>query len=64
MLKSKNMYLVWNHERQKWWARSHHGYTDDKSQAGRYTIAQANHLCVRANQVAGDRPEETMVEEY
>ena len=33
--------LIWSDEWRKWWRPNAHGYTSDREQAGRYTLADA-----------------------
>lgn len=43
-----NRYLIWSHEHHQWWAPDRQGYTDDVSQAGRYSFEEAGAIVVPA----------------
>jgi hypothetical protein len=38
------MYLVWSRKRAAWWGPNCRGYTTDRTQAGRYTEAEAREI--------------------
>ncbi len=60
-LQDESFWLVWSVEHNAWWKSDESGYTKEVSEAGRYTIAQARFICLRANQVCGNTPQETIV---
>lgn len=39
-------YVIWSHEHKAWWGPDHCGYTEDLTQAGRYTLAEAGAIVV------------------
>ena len=42
-------YLLWDMERQMWWAPARRGYTDDMAEAGRYSEAEAVDLALQGS---------------
>ena len=44
----KDLYLVWSHEHGAWWGPDGCGYMRGLSNAGRYSHAEALHICTRA----------------
>mgnify|MGYP000882785802 CR=1 FL=1 len=44
-------WLVWSNEHEAWWGPNHRGYFTDVASAGRYTLKEANDICVRAGTV-------------
>jgi hypothetical protein len=49
MAKSETRYLVWSgREHQAWWGPGRCGHTNDLSQAGKYTRAEALEICRNA----------------
>ena len=62
MTASKSV-LIWSVEHNAWWAPNCNGYVWWRSLAGRYSIAEANEICIGANARRDDRfpPNEVMV---
>lgn len=55
-------YLVWSNEHQAWWGAHERGYISIISQAGRYSRAKAERICLHANaHLGGKEPNEVMV---
>ena len=55
------MFYVWSMEHGAWWRPNHCGYTQNKSEAGKYSYAEACKIVHGANQYQGDRPNEAMI---
>lgn len=55
-------WLVWSNEHHAWWCASGLGYTSNRADAGRYSLAEAVDICERANGHTID-PNETIVKE-
>lgn len=63
-----NEYLIWSFEHDAWWMPKHLGYTKDRTEAGRYSHAEAVGIVMSANihfnAAAGDpirMPNEAMI---
>ena len=41
--------LIWSNEHGMWWRPNHAGYTTLTHEAGRYTVAEAQAICAKAN---------------
>jgi hypothetical protein len=41
--------LIWSFEHNAWWAPGWSGYVMDAERAGRYSLAEAERICRRAN---------------
>jgi hypothetical protein len=56
-------YLVWSVEHTAWWKPNHCGYTRDRSEAGTYTLEEAEKICRGANLIHNDfdNPNECIV---
>lgn len=53
--------LIWSLEHGAWWRPGEWGYTRDRSEAGIYSLERATEICLRANIVTGNQPNEAMV---
>jgi hypothetical protein len=47
------MYLLWSGKHGKWWAPDGYGYTDDRDDAGRFTLDEALR-CITRSADSGD----------
>ena len=56
-------YLVWSNEHDSWWRDAHCGYTSKLEDAGRYTLKEAEEICIGANfwQNERSKPSESIV---
>jgi hypothetical protein len=56
-------YIIWSNEHKAYWRPNAAGYTKAKSQAGRYSLADAIAICDDANLNRDDNqaPQETML---
>jgi hypothetical protein len=54
-------YYLWCFERGMWWKSGEYGYTILLSEAGIYTEEQALKICMKANIVMKNLPQEAMV---
>lgn len=54
-------WLIWSHDRCRWWGPNRHGYTPNRHDAGKYSYLEAIDICAQANKCS-DFPRETMVE--
>lgn len=62
-------WLIWSHEHQAWWKPGQHGYTKNRSDAGRYHIKTAIEICVAANTssarcLSKEKPDETICPDW
>lgn len=58
-------WLIWNHERGMWWRACSNGYTNDRTDAGRYTFAEALAIVEQANRYNKQQElNETMCPDY
>ena len=59
------MYLIWSNEHTAWWKPRRYGYTNDRSEAGRFALDEALEIVTQANCWTSDslRPQEAMVPE-
>lgn len=63
-------WLVYSFEHDAWWGANHLGYTEDITEAGRYSLEEAKDICLKANRYLdrlGNRsnlPNELMVPDY
>lgn len=62
---TEKKFLIWSVEHGAWWRPDHLGYTRNRPDAGRYSLAEASYICAKANQfVPGvNPPHECMVPE-
>jgi hypothetical protein len=60
---SKTLFLIWSYEHNAWWAPGRSGYTSDLRKAGRYTEAEAQEICLQANQYSRHQ-NEIMVSDF
>lgn len=42
----QDKYLIWSHEHGAWWGHAHWGYTNEISEAGRYSLKEAQDICL------------------
>jgi hypothetical protein len=42
-------YLIWSIEHGAWWKANGMGYTQSRSEAGRYQLGEAEQICADAN---------------
>jgi hypothetical protein len=38
-------WLIWSIEHNAWWMPHHFGYTNNRAEAGRYTLDEAKEIC-------------------
>lgn len=59
-------YLIWCHERKKWWKKGEVGYTGYRSEAGRYPREEAESICNASSGRLSETqpPEETMIPDF
>ena len=64
-MNNEQLYLIWSNEHTAWWKRNRYGYTNDRSEAGRFTLAEASEIVQKANCWTEDDlpPQEAMVPE-
>lgn len=43
------MYIIWSFEHKAWWRSGRQGYTEDVMEAGKYTFAEAEEICISAS---------------
>lgn len=58
-------FLIWSIEHAAWWRPDSNGYTDNKAEAGRYSLEKAIAICICGNYApeAANIPNEAMVPE-
>jgi hypothetical protein len=56
-----DLWLIYSNEHRAWWGPGRHGYTIETERAGRYSFAEAMGICLQANVVPRDPPNEVMV---
>ena len=56
-------YLIWSREHYAYWKASKFGYTQSIAEAGRFSLREAEQICIEANKHhrEGIAPEESMV---
>lgn len=56
-------WFIWSNEHRAWWKAGHHGYTEDKREAGHYRYQEAINIVRQANfyQEPTDIPNEAMI---
>ena len=54
-------WLIWCHERNKYWADNKAGYVESRMEAGRYSFAEALEIVQQANLLRPNKPEESML---
>ena len=56
-------WFIWSNEHRAWCKAGHHGYTEDKKEAGKYTLQEACNIVRQANYYLDDskRPNEAMI---
>jgi hypothetical protein len=60
-MKTDTRWLIWSHEHKAWWRPNHVGYCHKRSDAGRYTFAEACVIVDSANCYRTHEPNEAMV---
>lgn len=45
-------YRIWSFEHNQWWNPKSNGYTNDINHAGKYSLYEANYICINANKFA------------
>ena len=53
-------WLIWSNEHNAWWAPNGRGYVQNRTEAGRYTLAEAMESC----DYHGNPPGELMIPEH
>lgn len=44
-----SLWYIWSNEHRGWWKAGHHGYTENKSEAGKYRYQEAVNTVRQAN---------------
>ncbi len=57
------LWYIWSNEHRGWWKALHHGYTEDKREAGKYKQEEAINIVRQANFYLNetDVPNEAMI---
>jgi len=57
------LWYIWSNEHGAWWKSGHHGYVEDKREAGKYKYHEACNIVRQANfyQSDTDVPNEAMI---
>lgn len=52
------LFLIYSKEHDAWWRPKHNGYTPNRAEAGKYTLAETIDILRQANHTDLDHPQE------